>query len=184
MKSVFSVGILVLGVVLGFYFHREWQQVGETPPNSWFEDQTADCGIVLTGGPGRIREGFDLLAHKEVQKLIISGVHPKATLKDIFPMWPYYGSLNETDVVLERRSGTTYGNAQQSLPLVEALHCKSLLLVTSQLHMNRALRTFKAIFPQEMEIKGRAVVSGSRYPKVWDHILETFKSFFYSLWAF
>jgi uncharacterized SAM-binding protein YcdF (DUF218 family) len=184
MKSVFSIVILIIGVVLGFYFHREWEQVGGTPPNSWYEDQTADCGIVLTGGSGRIREGFDLLAHREIQKLIISGVHPKATLKEIFPMWPYYGSLNETDVVLEKRSGTTYGNAQQSLPLVEALHCKNILLVTSQLHMNRALRTFKAIFPPEMEIKGRAVVSGSRYPKVWDHGIETLKSLFYSLWAF
>lgn len=184
MKSVFSIVILIVGVVLGFYFHREWEQVGATPPNSWYEDQTADCGIVLTGGSGRIREGFDLLAHREIQKLIISGVHPKATLKEIFPMWPYYGGLNETDVVLEKRSGTTYGNAQQSLPLVEALHCKNILLVTSQLHMNRALRTFKAIFPPEMEIKGRAVVSGGRYPKVWDHGIETLKSLFYSLWAF
>lgn len=184
MKSVFYIGILAVGLILGFCFHREWQQIGEGVPNSWYEDQTADCAIVLTGGGGRIREGFDLLAHREVQKLIISGVHPKATLREIFPLWPYYGSVNETDVVLERRSGTTYGNAQQSLPLVEALHCKNLLLVTSHVHMHRALKTFKAVFPTEMEIKGRAVVAGSRYIKVWDHWVETLKSLFYSVWAY
>src|SRR5262249_18488495 len=154
-------------------FNREWIEVGTTAPNSWTDDQAADCAVVLTGGPGRVREGFDLLAHRDVRKLIISGVNPKATLKDIFPLWPYYGNLSEADVVLERRSGTTFGNAQQSLPLVEAFHCRNLILVTSQLHMYRALRTFKAIFPPEMEIKGRAVVSGSIHPKVWDHVFET-----------
>jgi hypothetical protein len=54
----------------------------------------------------------------------------------------------------------------------------------SQFHMNRALRTFKAVFPSETEIKGRAVASGNARPKVWDHLFETVKSFFYSLWAF
>ena len=79
---------------------------------------------------------------------------------------------------------TTYGNGQQSLPLVEALHCRNLILVTSNLHMYRALKTFKAIFPPEMIIKGRAVVAGSLRPKVWDHMIETVKSLFYALWAY
>ncbi len=185
MRSIFSLAILGVGLVLGFFFHREWHEVGLTAPNSWYEDQTADCAIVLTGGSGRIREGFDLLAHKDVRKLIISGVHPKSTLKDIFPLWPYYGNnLSESDVVLERRAGTTYGNAQQSLPLVEALHCKNILLVTSQLHMYRSIRTFRAVFPPEIDIKGRAVVTVSVHPKVWDHMIETLKSLFYSLWAY
>jgi uncharacterized SAM-binding protein YcdF (DUF218 family) len=184
MRSIFYIGILGVGLVLGFILHREWQDVGRTIPNSWYEDQTADCGIVLTGGPGRIREGFDLLSQRAVQKLIISGVHHKSTLREIFPLWPYYGSLSESDVVLERRSGTTYGNAQQSLPLVEALHCKNVVVITSQLHMHRSLKTFRAIFPPEIEIKGRAIVAGTFHPKVWDHGMETLKSLFYALWAY
>ena len=44
--------------------------------------------------------------------------------------------------------------------------------------MYRALRTFRAIFPAEMEIKGRAVVAGALHPKVWDHLFETLKSHF------
>lgn len=184
MRPVFAIATLAVGLFLGIFFHREWIAVGGIAPNSWTEDQTADCAIVLTGGGGRIREGFDLLAHRDVRKLIISGVHPKATLKEIFPLWPYYGNLNESDVVLERRSGSTFGNAQQSLPLVEAFHCRNLILVTSQLHMYRAIRTFRAIFPVDMEIKGRAVVSGALHPKVWDRVFETLKSIFYSLWAY
>lgn len=184
MRSVFYLAILSVGLVLGFILHREWQEVGRTAPNAWFEDQSADCGVALTGGAGRIREGFDLLSHRAIKKLIISGVHSRSTLRDIFPLWPYYGTLSESDVVLERRSGTTYGNAQQSLPLVEALHCKNVLLITSQLHMHRSLKTFRAIFPPEFEIQGRAIVSGSFKPKVWDHAIETLKSLFYALWAY
>jgi len=131
-----------------------------------------------------VREGFDLLAQKQVRKLIISGVHPKATLREIFPQWPFYGGLREDDVVLERRSATTYGNAQQSLPLVEALHCRSVVLVTSHLHMRRAFKTFRQVFPPEILILTRSISSGYVPPRTWDLTVETIKSLFYSLWAY
>ncbi len=140
--------------------------------------------MVLTGGPGRVREGFDLLAQGQVHKLIISGVHPRATLRDIFPQWSYYGGLRIEDVVLERRSATTYGNAQQTLPLVEALRCRSLVLITSHLHMRRSYRTFRRIIPEETIISTRAVSSGSVPPKFSDLSFEALKSLFYSLWAY
>ena len=123
-------------------------------------------------------------AAEQVRKLIISGVHPHATLREIFPQWPFYGGLHEEDVVLERRSATTYGNAQQSLPLVEAMHCHSLVLVTSHLHMRRAFKTFRRVFPPEILIVTRSVSSGYIPPRSWDLGLETLKALFYSLWAY
>src|SRR5580658_8318424 len=130
--------IALIMFIFGGLFRREVGYIEHEPISAWTEDHKADCAVVLTGGPGRVREGFDLLAQGQVRKLIISGVHPKATLREIFPQWPFYGNLREEDVVLERRSATTYGNAQQSLPLVEALHCRNLVLITSHLHMHRA----------------------------------------------
>ena len=88
------------------------------------------------------------------------------------------------DVVLERRSTTTYGNAQQTLPLVEALRCRSLVLVTSHLHMRRAYRTFRRIFPDEILILTRAISSGSVPPRFTDLWVEASKSLFYSTWAY
>src|SRR5580692_7608735 len=119
----FSISLAAV-LIFGWLYYREWSTIAKEPITAWTEDHKADCAVVLTGGPGRVREGFDLLAQGQVRKLIISGVHPKATLREIFPQWPFYGNLREEDVVLERRSATTYGNAQQSLPLVEALHCR------------------------------------------------------------
>lgn len=151
---------------------------------AWTEEHRADCAVVLTGSAGRIREGFDLLVQGRVRKLLISGVYPQAELRDIFPQWPFYGPLQEEDVILEKRSNTTYGNAQQSLPLVEALRCRDIILITSRIHMYRALRIFKAVFPPDFVIYPRAVVAGSYHPDFLDLVLEVVKSLFYQLWAY
>ena len=88
---------------------------------AWTEDHSGDCAVVLTGGPNRAREGLDLLAQKNVKKLIITGTNPSSDIDLIFPEWPYYGDLRESDVILEKHSQTTYGNAQQAQAIVEAL---------------------------------------------------------------
>lgn len=175
--------ILIIGT-FGYFFINEIYILKSEYPNSWKVDQKADCAIVLTGGAGRVREGLDLLAQRQVNKLIISGVNPKANLLEIFPQWPYYGNLDENNVVLERRSTTTYGNAQQSLPFVEALRCRSILLVTSHLHIRRAYKTFRAIFPKEISIEPRSVVSGNLEPRLYQVSTEAIKSLFYQAWAY
>lgn len=154
------------------------------PVNAWVDDVFTDCAVVLTGGPNRLREGFDLLSRKAVQKLIISGVNPQVELKDIFPLKPFYGQINEQDVILERRSRTTYGNAQQTWPLVEALRCKSVMLITSRIHMYRALRTFRAEFPRDFPILPRAVVGNNEPPSKFETFSEAYKSLFYGFWAY
>lgn len=185
MKRWIAPGlVLLIALILGDWFRREYKVIGEEPISAWTEDHKADCAVVLTGGPGRVREGFDLLAQGQVHKLIISGVHPGATLREIFPQWPFYGGLRVEDVVLERRSATTYGNAQQSLPLIEALRCRSLVLVTSHLHMRRSYKTFRRITPDEILILTRSISSGSVPPRFSDLGFETVKSLFYSLWAY
>ena len=176
-----SIGVTVLLVIA---WSHEVRMILRQPANSWTEDVSADCAVALTGGPQRIREGLDLLSRHSVQKLIISGVHAQASLRDIFPLLPYYGSLREQDVVLERRSQTTFGNAQQTFPLVEALHCRDLVLITSRLHMRRALLTFRAEFPAEFPIIVRAVPAVNE-PPAWDEIAwESLKSLFYAGWAY
>ena len=183
-RWLWLVAFVVLVVGFAWLFRREQNFIASEPISAWSEDHRADCAVVVTGGPGRIREGFDLLAQGQVHKLIISGVHPRATLRDIVPQWPFYGSLRAEDVVLERRSATTYGNALQSLPLVEAMRCRSLVLITSHLHMRRAFKTFRQIFPSEILILTRAVSSGAVPPRSSDLTVEVFKSLFYALWAY
>ena len=173
-------------VIAGFTwaFVRESNLIRQQAITSWSRDVSADCAVVLTGGSNRVREGIDLLSRKSVQKLIISGVNPQTDVKSMFSIWPYYGVVNFPDIILERRSETTYGNAQQTLPLVEALRCRDVVLITSRAHMRRALKTFAAEFPKGFTLIPRAVTSGP-YEQPWTEVsIEALKSLFYSLWAY
>lgn len=176
--------MLVLLLAFAFRFASEYRAVTREPVLSWTQSHVADCAVVLTGGAGRVREGFDLLANQNVKKLIISGVNPGSRLREIMPVWSFYGSLKEDDVVLERRSETTYGNAQQSLSIVEALRCRDIVLVTSRLHMHRSYRTFRGAYPENIEIVRHAVVPRRYEIGVMEASLEALKSLFYSLWAY
>ncbi|WP_373999575.1 YdcF family protein [Bdellovibrio bacteriovorus] len=179
----FWVLLIFVGTVL-YRFYDEYQNVQHETVQSWLKTPTADCAVVLTGGAGRVREGFDLLANQNVKKLVISGVYSNARLREIMPVWPFYGNLTENDVVLDRRSETTYGNAQQSLPIVEALKCRDILLVTSRLHMYRSYRTFRATFPENIYIQKHAIIGGRYESSVWETTFEALKSLFYSFWAY
>lgn len=183
-KRLAWFNLIVLGLLVIFRFKMEYLAVVNTPVTAWQEDVQADCAIVVTGGAGRVREGVDLLYRGAVKKLIVSGVHPKVAWREIIPQWVFYGGLRENDVILERRSTTTYGNAIQSLPLVEALHCRSVALVTSTLHMHRALQTFRSVFPPDFPIVAYAMVGGDLKPDLMAVVGETIKAFFYSLWAY
>jgi uncharacterized SAM-binding protein YcdF (DUF218 family) len=175
---------LVVALVLGVAFVREYGKVTSHPVNAWDEDPSADCAVVLTGGSNRVREGLDLLSRKQIKKLIISGVYSNATLREIYPTWPFYGDVRENDVILDRRSTTTFGNAEQTISIVEALGCRDVLLVTSNLHMYRAHRTFLASYPSAVTLVRYAVNSGRYESSFWEISTEALKSLFYSLWAY
>lgn len=139
---------------------------------------TADCGVVLTGSAGRIREAFEILGQKKIKKLVIAGVYKDTTLTQIFPHLPFYTEISADDVVLEKKSESTYGNAIQSLALVNALNCRDILLITSQLHMFRAHRIFADVYPKNIPIT-KVTVSNRKDFQVFDYLLETVKSSFY-----
>jgi uncharacterized SAM-binding protein YcdF (DUF218 family) len=184
LKSpIFWWGIILLAVI-SVRVINEYHNVQKQPVTSWIKTQTADCAVVLTGGAGRVREGFDLLANHQVKKLVISGVYANALLREIMPLWHFYGVLDEDDVILERRSETTFGNAQQTAPIIDALRCRDILLVTSRIHMSRAYKTFRAAYPDTVYIHKQPVI-GSYYENSFFEVFsESLKSVFYSVWAF
>lgn len=174
--------VVFLAVSVGAVLYTEAAKIQAVKMDSWTTDIQADCGVVLTGGAGRIREGIDLLSQGQIRKLIISGVNPQTRLHEIFPLEPYYPSVKAEDIILERRSTTTYGNVHQTLALVEALRCRSMALITSHTHMYRAKRTFQGA--SDIPLVERAVVSGELRPEFLELLNESAKSLFYSLWAY
>lgn len=185
LKSRFFWIFFLLFLLFAQQMRQQLVNVQSEPITVWSHSVQADCGVVLTGGPGRIREGFDLLSQKAIKKLIVSGVNSTSSLTEIFPLWVFYPELKEEDIFLERRSETTFGNAQQSLPLVEALNCRDIILITSHLHMYRSYQTFRSIFPPSVEILKHSLPTARRYRlEMGETYSEAFKSLFYSLWAY
>jgi uncharacterized SAM-binding protein YcdF (DUF218 family) len=157
------VGIIIVGV-LGAFIYWVLGPFADSSrrfsaPTGSLSSSKADCAVVLTGGAGRVREAIALLSLGQIRKLIVSGVHARGTLADIFPEILYYPEVSLDSVILERRSGTTASNAQQSLIVSEALKCESVLLMTSDYHMYRAFETFVRVFPPTVPLIPYAVAS-------------------------
>ncbi len=190
MKKNINLILVIAGLTFvslmafGLSYYSYFKKIQSFPITSWTEDHKADCAVALTGGPNRINDAFELLYLKRVKKVIISGVNPATELRDIFPQRFFFGDIDEDDIILEKRSLTTYGNAQQVLPLLEALNCKDVVLITSNLHMVRAYATFRSHFPAEIPIYQRSTI-GKRFKPHWSQVsVEAFKTVFYDLWFY
>lgn len=172
--------IIIAVLLVVFAFEQEKRKVLSTSASPLLDFlPITDCGVVLTGSPGRLREAFEVLGQKKIRRLIVSGVYKDTRLHEIFPHLPFYPEIDPESIILEKISGSTYGNAVQSLLVAEALKCKSVLLMTSQLHMYRALRTFKSRFPQALPITPYAIVNPVKEATAFDIYFETLKSLFY-----
>ncbi len=183
-KTIFTTILLFFIFFIFSLYKREIANVRYSTIDAWESSPFGDCALVLTGGPGRLKEGFDLLVRGQVKKLIISGVNPQATIHELFPQMVYYPQIQEENIILEKRSETTFGNMQQSLPLIEALQCRSVLLVTSFLHMYRSTKTFQATYPKDITLIPYSV-SGNIYSvPIIETLIEATKSIFYSFWAY
>ncbi len=178
-KKILSIIVLIL-IVGGFLFVDKAVEIQQEPVTIWDKNlPTADCGVVLTGGSGRIREAFDLLQQSLIGKLIVSGVYNESQLNDIFPYLSYYPEVQVSRIILDKRSLTTYGNARFSLNIVEAEHCRDVLLITSQIHMQRAFKIFRYVFPETVNIKKVAVNNSKSEAGYFDLGLEVIKSYSY-----
>lgn len=177
------VTLLFLGGV-ALLFLNEWRLVRTEYQVSVSEHlHPYDCGVVLTGASGRLREAFEVLAQKKIKKLIISGVYKDTQLREIFPQLPFYPEISESDIILEKHSETTFGNAIQSLAVVRSLQCRNILLMTSQLHMHRAYKIFKEIYPSTVSIAPFSILNPTKELSKVDLMTEVTKSVFYTLFG-
>lgn len=176
-----TIAAILLLVFTGLLL-RERSVVLQVLPSGQIDNlPKTECGVVLTGSAGRIREAFEILNLGKISKLVISGVYKGAQLHEIFPQLAFYPDVKPENIVLEKISGSTYQNAVQSLQVIQILKCKNILLITSQLHMYRALKTFRAVYPEDFEIRTFSTVNPLKENTEFTVLFETIKSLFYSL---
>ena len=99
----------------------------------------ADGIVVLTGGSSRIDDAIELLASGRGQRLLISGVNPATRQREISQLRPEHQKYFTCCVDLDRFALNTVGNAIETRRWVEGRGFKSLIVVTSNYHMPRAM---------------------------------------------
>jgi uncharacterized SAM-binding protein YcdF (DUF218 family) len=99
----------------------------------------ADGIVVLTGGSSRVSDAMELLAGGYGRRLLISGVHPTNAASDISRSLSDNQSLLRCCVDLDRSAVNTRSNAAETRRWAHDRGFKSLIVVTSNYHMPRAI---------------------------------------------
>lgn len=102
--------------------------------------------VVLTGGTERVPAGLDLLQNGFAPRLLISGVDPRTGPESIIQNHPVKAKM-DCCITLGVFAEDTHGNAKEAAGWVKKHNLKSLIVVTSNYHMRRALLEFHQAMP-------------------------------------
>ena len=138
-----ALAIAFVGAAIGFVGFLSQLRGAEAKPA-----RAADGIVVLTGGSSRVSDAMELLAAGYGKRLLISGVHPTSTANDISRTLPENQSFMTCCVDLDRTALTTRDNAAEARRWAERRGFKSLIVVTSNYHMPRALVEFSHAMPE------------------------------------
>lgn len=117
------------------------------------EPVAADGIVALTGGSDlRLRAGAALLGAGKGHRLLVSGVNRAATRSDLWSVTGAPKPLFDCCVDLGFTAADTVGNARESATWARSMGFKSLILVTADYHMPRALIELRAAMPEAVII--------------------------------
>lgn len=118
-----------------------------------------DAIIVLTGGNYRVETGLTLWKENLAEQLFVTGVYKSVTRSDLLAERKDASAMPLCCFTLGYEATTTKGNAKEAKVWIEENDIKSIRLVTSTYHMQRALMEFNdqldddiAIYPHPVEI--------------------------------
>jgi uncharacterized SAM-binding protein YcdF (DUF218 family) len=131
---VAGLAMLFVAAAIGFVGFISQLRGAETRPAS-----QADGIVVLTGGSSRVSDAMELLATGYGKRLLISGVHPTNAVSDISRSLSENQSLLACCVDLDRSAVNTRSNAAETRRWAHERGFKSLIVVTSNYHMPRAI---------------------------------------------
>lgn len=143
-----AFAIVLVAAAVGFVAFLTQLRGAETQPA-----RTADGIVVLTGGSSRVSDAMALLAGGYGKRLLISGVHPTSGASDISRSLPENQTLSDNQsllgccVDLDRSAVNTRSNAVETRRWVRERGFTSLIVVTSNYHMPRAIAEMSHAMP-------------------------------------
>jgi uncharacterized SAM-binding protein YcdF (DUF218 family) len=164
LRAVLAVPLaFVAAVLFGFIGFLSQLRNSETRP-----ERQADGIVVLTGGASRVSDAMELLAAGYGKRLLISGVHPASTASDISRSVQESQALFRCCVDLDRSAVSTRGNASETRRWVHERGFKSLIVVTSNYHMPRAIVEMSHAMPDIALIPHAVVAERWREEPWWE----------------
>jgi uncharacterized SAM-binding protein YcdF (DUF218 family) len=130
--AVLAIALVAAGI--GFVGFLSQLRGAEAKPA-----RKADGIVVLTGGSSRVSDAMELLADGYGKRLLISGVHPTNAASNISRSLTDNQSLLSCCVDLDRSAVNTRSNAAETRRWAHERGFKSLIVVTSNYHMPRAI---------------------------------------------
>ena len=150
-----------LSIGLGFIWF-----VRHVPAEEISLDRGADGIVALTGGASRITDAIELLASGRGKRLLISGAYRGTNSNEISRLNPEFERWVRCCVDFDR-SLNTLGNAVETKRWAESRGFRSLIVVTSNYHMPRALAEIAHQLPEVRLVPFPVVTDRQRAERWW-----------------
>lgn len=126
-----------------------------------------DAIVALTGGAERIHDAVGWLAQGHGERLLISGVDTQVKLKTLTQQAPPLRDWLACCVDLGHQALNTVGNAEETRRWAVRRGYRSLLVVTSNYHMPRAMLELKRHMPDVRLIAAPVVTQRLQELRLW-----------------
>ena len=136
---------LGLGLAFAIGFWRFADQVASAAPP---RDVRAEGIVALTGGASRIQDALQLLAEGRGRRLLITGVNPATSRRELLRHVPGANPLFDCCVDLDWQAVNTIGNAEETRKWAERRGFRSLIVVTSAYHVPRSMAELNRALPE------------------------------------
>src|ERR1700710_85758 len=154
-------GVFGVALAIGFAEFIAQLRGAEAAPSSH-----ADGIVVLTGGSSRVSDAMELLAGGYGKRLLISGGQPTNAASDLSRSLSDNQSLLSCCVDLDRSAVNTRSNAAETRRWTRERGFKSLIVVTSNYHMPRAIVELSHAMP-DVELIPFSVIGDKRRDEPW-----------------
>ncbi|BAQ15481.1 YdcF family protein [Methyloceanibacter caenitepidi] len=166
VRLVFDGTILLLVMlIIGFIvFANGLAREPKDPPHA------TDGITVLTGGVSRIDEAMKLMAQKRARRVLITGVNRETTLEQLKTLTPEGERYFDCCVDIDKAALNTIDNATQTARWVAENGYRSVIVVTSNYHMPRALAELERAMPGIVLVPYPVVDNNVEVARWWEFL--------------